>query len=78
MDEDVKSELIPSEFKNIDVLSEKFGNLLSKQSRDGTKTPSEPAAKEDYSSANLPPFLKQVLINIVKNVLSKEKTENLK
>jgi iron complex transport system substrate-binding protein len=78
MDEDVKSELIPSEFKNINVLSEKFGNLLSKQSRDGTKTPSEPTAKEDYSSVNLPPFLKQVLINIVKDALSMEKTENLK
>jgi len=78
IDEDIKKELIPSEFGNIDILSKNFGSLLSKQSRSGTKTPSGHANKEDYSSASLPPFLKQVLINMVKNALSKEKTENLK
>ncbi len=78
IDEDIKKELIPSEFKSIDVLSENFGGLLSRQIRSDTKAPSGQAHKEDYSSANLPPFLKQVLINMVKNVLSKEKTENLK
>jgi adenosylcobinamide amidohydrolase len=66
IDEDIKNELIPSEFKDINGLSEKFGDLLSKQSRSDTKTPSRQANKEDYSAANLPPFLKQVLINMVK------------
>ncbi|UCF44712.1 MAG: adenosylcobinamide amidohydrolase [Candidatus Bathyarchaeota archaeon] len=78
IDEDVKKELIPSEFKNIDALSKNFGSLLSKQSRGSTKTPSESANKEDYSSASLPPFLKHVLINLLKTALSKEETENLK
>jgi len=78
IDEDIKKELIPFEFKNINVLSENFGSLLSRQSRSDTKTPSGQARKKDYSSANLPPFLKHVLINMVKNALSKEKTENLK
>jgi adenosylcobinamide hydrolase len=78
IDEDIKKELIPSEFKNIDVLSKNFGGLLSKQSRGSTKTPSGPANKEDYGSVSLPPFLKHVLVNLVKNALSKEKTENLK
>jgi adenosylcobinamide amidohydrolase len=74
MDEDIKYELVPSEFKDINVLSENFGELLSKQNCHGTA----PSVKEDYSSINLPPFLKQVLINMVKNALSEEKTETLK
>jgi adenosylcobinamide amidohydrolase len=78
IDEDIKKELIPSEFGNIDILSKNFGSLLSKQSRSDTKTPSVPANKEDYGSVGLPPFLKHVLVNMVKNALSKEKTENLK
>jgi hypothetical protein len=78
IDEDIKNELIPSEFKDINGLSEKFGDLLSKQSRSDTKTASRQANKEDYSAANLPPFLKQVLINMVKKARSKEKTEKLK
>jgi adenosylcobinamide hydrolase len=75
IDEDIKKELIPSEFGNIDVLSKNFGGLLSKQSRGSTKTPSGPANKEDYGSVSLPPFLKHVLVNLVKTALSKEETE---
>ena len=78
IDEDIKKELIPSEFKNINILSENFGRLLSKQSRSSTKTPSGPANKEDYGSVSLPPFLKHILAEMVRNALSKEKTENLK
>jgi adenosylcobinamide amidohydrolase len=78
IDEDIEKELIPSEFKNIDILSENFGGLLSKQSCSRTKTPSRPANKGDYNSVSLPPFLKHVLINLVKNALSKAETENLK
>ena len=78
MDEDIKKELIPSEFKNIEALSENFSSLLSKLSCDSTKTSSVPADKEDYGSVGLSPFLKHVLISIVKNALFKEETENLK
>jgi adenosylcobinamide amidohydrolase len=78
IDEDIKKELIPSEFGNIDMLSKNFGIFLSKQTNSSATAPSEPADNGDYSPVDLPPFLKQVLINMVKNALSKEKTENLK
>jgi hypothetical protein len=73
IDEDVKNELIPYEFKNINELSKEFGVLLSRKSRESAKTPSEQVDKEDYSAVDLPPFIKQVLINIVKNAFSLEK-----
>ncbi len=73
IDEDVKNELIPYEFKNINELSKEFGFLLSRKSRESAKTPSEQVDKEDYSAVDLPPFIKQVLINIVKNAFSLEK-----
>ncbi len=77
IDEDVKKGLIPPEFGSVDVVSENFGNLLSKTSR-SAKPPRESLAKDNSVSVNLPPFLKHVLVNLVKNALSKEKTENLK
>ena len=78
IDEDVKKEVIPSEFGNIDILSKNFGSLLSKQTNGSASAPSELADNWDYSSVDLPPFLKHFLINLVKSALSKEATENLK
>lgn len=77
MDDDVKKGLVPSEFGNVDAASERFASLFS-QSAKGAKIPTGPKIKNDYDSVNLPPFTKNVLINIVKSALSKEKTENLK
>lgn len=76
IDEDLKKDLIPSEFKNVNALSENFGRLLSEHRVE--KAASEPASDEDYASVDLPPFLKHVLINMVKTAFSREKTENLK
>jgi len=77
IDEDVKKGLIPPEFGNVDVVSENFGNLLSKTSR-SAKPPRESLTKDNSAAVNLPPFLKKVLINLVKSALSNEPTENLK
>jgi len=77
IDEDVKKGLIPPEFGNVDVVSENFGNLLSKTSR-SAKPPRESLTKDNSTAVNLPPFLKKVLINLVKSALSNEPTENLK
>ena len=75
MDADVKKRLVPSEFGNVDAVSERFGSLLFQSVKDG-KIPIE--TRSDYDVIDLPPFTKNVLINIVKNALSKGKTENLK
>jgi adenosylcobinamide hydrolase len=77
MDADVKKGLVPSEFGNVDAVSERFGSLLFQSVKNG-EIPAEPEARSDYDAVDLPPFTKNVLINIVKNALSKGKTENLK
>jgi hypothetical protein len=77
MDEDIKKGLLPVEFGDIDAVSERFGSLLS-QGVKSAKTSDETKLKNSYRAIDLPPFTKNVLINIVKPALSKEKTENLK
>jgi adenosylcobinamide amidohydrolase len=77
MDDDVKKGLIPAEFGDIDAVSERFGSLFSQAIR-SAKISTEFKLKNNYEAIDLPPFTKNVLINIVKSALSKEKTENLK
>jgi adenosylcobinamide amidohydrolase len=76
IDEDVEKGLIPPEFGKIEVLGKNFGDLFSKQT--SAKTLSGLVDKEEYDSVDLPPFLKQVLISMVKSALAKETAENLK
>jgi hypothetical protein len=67
--EDVEKGLVPPEFGQIDVLSRRFGEFFNKQ------TGVDPA---EYASVDLPLFLKDVLIGIMKTALSEAKTESLK
>ncbi len=76
LDDDIKNGLVPLEFGDINAASERFGNLIS-QASNGAKVQTEPKVK-DYGTVELPLFTKHVLINIVRNAFSKEKTENLK
>lgn len=69
MDSDVKKGLIPYELGNIEAVSESFGNLLSKTDH-GQEIPVGRELKNKYASVDLPPFTKNVLINIVKRALS--------
>jgi adenosylcobinamide hydrolase len=79
IDEDVEKGLVPPEFGKIEVVSKKFGEvLLSKQTPRNVKALGDLAYSGDFDAVNLPPFLKQVLISIVRVAFSKEKTENLK
>jgi adenosylcobinamide amidohydrolase len=79
IDEDVEKGLVPPEFGEIDVVSKKFGDVLfSKQTKGSGKVLSGSGDSSEYDMVDLPPFLKQVLIKIVKSALSTEKTENLK
>src|SRR4030042_2176115 len=66
MDADIQKELRPSEFGNIDAVSERFGSLLSETSN-GAKIPTGPKVKNNYDSVDLPPFTKHALINIVRS-----------
>lgn len=68
MDEDVTKGLVPPEIGDAKAVSRKFGEaLLSKQVAGNV------VYSSDYDAVDLPPFLKQVLIGIVKVALS-EKT----
>ena len=67
--EDIEKGLIPPEFGRIDVLSKNFGEFFTNQA--GVST-------AEYDSVDLPVFLKDVLISILKNAFSKAKTESLK
>lgn len=74
MDEEVKNNLIPLEFGGIEVASRKFGEfLLSNQINSSSY-----ASQAENDAVNLPPFLKQVLISMVKEAQIDRKTENLK
>lgn len=67
LDEDVAKGLIPPEFGDAEAVSRRFGDaLFSKQ------TPSNVPYSSGYDAVDLPPFLKQVLIGIVKFVLSEK------
>ncbi len=60
--EEVEEGLVPPEFGQIDVLSKKFGEFFTKQV---CVFPAE------YALVDLPPFLKDVLLGIIQNALSK-------
>jgi adenosylcobinamide amidohydrolase len=62
MDDEVKKNLLPVELGDVDGLSKRFSN---------PDNPTEDLAKlPSYDSVDLPPFLKQSLIKIVKEALS--------
>jgi adenosylcobinamide amidohydrolase len=64
MDEAVEKGLVPLEFGSIEVLSQRFGDLVAPQ---GWK----PDGEVDYGMVDLPRFTKQVLVNIVRAVRSR-------
>ena len=59
MDDDYKKNLLPTDFKDWTEISKCFGTFASSEN-DCSKLP-------NYDSIDLPPFLKQALIKIVKN-----------
>lgn len=69
MAEDAEKGLVPPEFGQIEVLSKRFGEFFNKQSG---------VTAAEYTSINIPLFLKDALIGIMRNALSKAKTERLK
>ena len=69
MAEDVEKGLVPPEFGQIDVLSKRFGEFFNKQTG---------VAAAEYASVDLPLFLKDVLLGIMKTALSEAKSESLK
>jgi adenosylcobinamide hydrolase len=72
IDEDVEKGLVPPEFGEIGAVSKRFGEgLLSKLAPSNIKAKGDHASSADYDAVDLPPFLKQVLINIVKVAFSK-------
>jgi len=74
MDEEVKNNLIPLEFGRIEAASRKFGELV-------LHIKMQSSGKSDVSEndeINLSPFLKQVLVNMVREAWNESKTESLK
>jgi adenosylcobinamide amidohydrolase len=65
LDDDVKKGLIPVEFGNIADVSQRFGKLISEGNSPKEKT--RQPAKAEFEAVDLPPFLKQALINIMQN-----------
>ena len=66
LDDDVERGLIPVEFGDIAKVSQRFGGLISGGSRTEAKNQVH-STKKGSDIVNLPPFLKQALINIVRN-----------
>lgn len=64
--EDIEKGAVPPEFGQIDMLSKNFGEFFTKQAG---------VSAAEYNSVDLPFFLKDVLLGMMKNALSKEKTE---
>jgi len=77
IDEDIEKGLIPPEFGKIEVLGKNFTDFLfSKQIHNSTEPLSVNTNTKEYDSVNLPPFLRQVLIGMVKSALLEKSTEN--
>jgi adenosylcobinamide amidohydrolase len=66
LDDDAKKGLIPVEFGNIVDVTRRFGNLISGGTRPEAKTQKR-ITKKEFDLVDLPPFLKQALINIIQN-----------
>jgi hypothetical protein len=66
LDDDVKRGLIPFEFGRITDVSKEFGNLISKGESREARNQRQPA-KEELDEVDLPPFIRQALINILLN-----------
>lgn len=66
LDDDIKKELIPSDFGNVDYVSERFGSLISGAGSAHAKT-REQCGEPELEGVGLPPFLKHALFNILKN-----------
>jgi hypothetical protein len=66
LDDDVKRRLIPFEFGRITDVSKDLGNLILKGESREARIKGQPA-KEELDEVNLPPFIKQALINILLN-----------
>ena len=66
LDDDVKRGLIPFEFGRITDVSKEFGNLISKGESREARNQRQPA-KEELDEVDLPPFIRQTLINILLN-----------
>jgi hypothetical protein len=62
LDDDYKKNLLPAELGDVNKLSKCFG-ICASSKQDSSKVP-------DYDLVDLPPFLKQALINIVRDALS--------
>jgi len=62
--EDVEKGLVPPEFGQIDALSKRFGEFFTKQVG---------VSPAEYASVDLPPFLKDVLLGMMKSALSQAK-----
>lgn len=67
--EDVEKGLVPPEFGQIDLLSKRFGEFFTRQNG---------VSPAEYAAVDLPPFLKDVLLGILKNALLQVRTESLK
>ena len=66
LDDDVERGLIPVEFGDIAKVSQRFGGLISAGSRTEAKNQVH-STKKGSDMVDLPPFLKQALINIIRN-----------
>lgn len=62
LDEDLEKGLVPPELGDSSLVSKRFGAVLLKQ-----QTPRNVDASNSYSDVDLPPFLKQALISIIKS-----------
>jgi adenosylcobinamide hydrolase len=69
MAEDTGKGTVPPEFGQLDALSKRFGEFFTRQGGVGA---------EEYALVDLPLFLKDVLIGIVKNALPGAQSESLK
>jgi hypothetical protein len=62
---DFEKGLVPQHFADIGILSKNFGGLFSNNVPVGCKM-------DDYQDVDLPPFLIQVLVSLLKDSLSSE------
>jgi hypothetical protein len=68
MDEDIEKGLVPLELGETELLAKRFGSFFA----------SKPVKQTEMKAVNLPTFLREVLVALLKNGVSGGKSESLK
>ena len=74
LNEDFERGLVAPQLRELDELGKKFGEILIKRTPEGAKLLGADVGAGELAAVDLPPFLRQVLVGMVRYALAKRET----